>query len=471
MKLFVNMEKYHQEVHHLLEEFFPEEVICSGDLSESDCVVMIHPDSGNITLKLGENAFTKDFVFVEEEEIFSNSERNTVKMTLYGILQEIKPTNLPWGAFTGVHPTKITRRLRKLGYSSELLSNYGVSGENISLLNSVCDLQERLLSDKLNGLSLYVNIPFCPTRCAYCSFPTKAAKENDLFLFEYVEMLREEVSELSKFIPSDLDTVYVGGGTPTVLSCKLLESFMKSLRENFNLSALREFTVEAGRPDTITDEKLRILAENGVDRISINPQTMCDETLKAISRKHTSKDIERAFETVRRYKFKTINADIILGLEGEGEFEMKKTLSRVKELSPENITVHTLSMKRGARYMEEHTVRNSDSVKNMVYDARIFLEENGFSPYYLYRQKNMIGSLENIGYSKKGHEGLYNILMMDELSPILSIGMGAISKFFHGDKITRIADFREWNVYTERREEKLLQKIEELKMMGGCYNV
>ncbi len=378
----------------------------------------------------------------------------------------------PWGILTGIRPAKIAVKALREGKSPEAVVEYFVKecGANLSKANLALEvaLTEAPIIDKMypDGVSLYIGIPFCPSRCLYCSFVTNGTERARRLMPEYIEALKKEIRYVSEIVKQNgdrIETVYIGGGTPTTLTPELLEDMLKCLYEYNDLSCVKEFTVEAGRPDTITEEKLRILKNYGVGRISINPQTMNDETLKVIGRKHSVADIIEAFYLARRCGFDDINMDLIAGLPGE-DFEMfKHSLEEVEKLSPEDATVHTLSIKRSSilnEYRDSYRMTDGEEVSRMVDYAREYMKSRGKIPYYMYRQKNQLGNLENVAYCKKGHESLYNIYIMEELQTIISMGSGGVTKTVdrETDRIERIFNVKEAKDYIERLDEMLERK-------------
>ena len=378
----------------------------------------------------------------------------------------------PWGILTGIRPAKIAVKALREGKSPEAVVEYFVKecGANLSKANLALEvaLTEAPIIDKMypDGVSLYIGIPFCPSRCLYCSFVTNGTERARRLMPEYIEALKKEIRYVSEIVKQNgdrIETVYIGGGTPTTLTPELLEDMLKCLYEYNDLSCVKEFTVEAGRPDTITEEKLRILKDYGVGRISINPQTMNDETLKVIGRKHSVADIIEAFYLARRCGFDDINMDLIAGLPGE-DFEMfRHSLKEVEKLSPEDTTVHTLSIKRSSilnEYRDSYRMTDGEEVSRMVDHAREYMKSRGKIPYYMYRQKNQLGNLENVAYCKKGHESLYNIYIMEELQTIISMGAGGVTKTVdrETDRIERIFNVKEAKDYIERLDEMLERK-------------
>ena len=388
---------------------------------------------------------------------------------LWKLLEKSTGTRPAWGILTGVRPLKLYgRKCAQLGpekaqayFRDELL----VSPEKIEFARETWENQEKLLT--LSGpdcFSLYVSIPFCPTRCAYCSFVSSTVEKAARLIPDYVKLLCGEIrktAELARSLHLTLQTVYFGGGTPTVLTAEQLSEVIGAVRESFDLSACREFTVEAGRPDTVTPEKLEALTRGGVTRISINPQTLNDEVLRKIGRKHTAAQTISAFHLAREMGFSNINMDLIAGLPKDTPENFRRTLEGVEALSPESVTVHTLALKRAARLNMEHAVpTDAGAAEQMVAFADRELPRGGYRPYYLYRQSRMAGNLENTGWAKPGFEGLYNVLIMEECQTILACGAGAVTKLrdVSGDRMERIFNFKYPYEYIGRYEEMMHRK-------------
>lgn len=385
---------------------------------------------------------------------------------------ENKTENNPWGIITGIRPAKMATKLLDDGYNykqvikhftTELKTTQDKANLALQCANVLLPIRENMYKD---GVSLYIGIPFCPSRCLYCSFITNGTKQASKLMPEYIECLKKEIeytSEIIKKSKKRIETVYVGGGTPTTLSPKLLEIMFNSLYEHFDLSQIKEFTVEAGRPDTITSDKLNVLMEYGVDRISINPQSMNDETLHVIGRAHSAQDIRDAVKLARRCGFDNINMDVIAGLPGE-DFDMfRYTLEEVEKLNPEDTTVHTMSIKRSSRLKEmldKYPLTSGSEVTKMVDYAREYLKGFGKFPYYMYKQKYQLGNLENVGYSKIGKESLYNLYIMEEIQTIISLGCGGVTKTVYPEtnRIERIFNVKEPKDYIERIDEMLHRK-------------
>lgn len=342
-----------------------------------------------------------------------------------------------WGILTGVRPVKLINKLRLKGLDHNELSEYLkekylMTDEKIRIGWLTALNQDKLISGMpKKSFSLYVSIPFCPTRCSYCSFVSQTVSGFKKLMPEYVEKLCEEIkytAELVKDSGFTLDTVYFGGGTPTSLTAQELSLIMKTISEHFDTSDLREYTVEAGRPDTITPEKLKAIKDHGGNRVSINPQTMHDSVLEAIGRKHTVEQFNSAYSIAKSMGFKAINVDLIAGLPTDTLEGFKETVDTVISYDPENITVHALSIKRASDLMQTRLVSDDELVEKMIKYATQKLSQTGYEPYYLYRQKNQLGNQENIGWTKPDLGGIYNINIMEEIQTIIAVGAGATTK-------------------------------------------
>ena len=396
--------------------------------------------------------------------------QHAVRLAVYHMLKEKTGQHLPWGMLTGIRPAKTINTYMDTGLTKaesikKMIETYEMSPEKAELAATVATAERSILekADK-NGISLYIGIPFCPTRCLYCSFTSYPIDIYKTKVDGYVEALIKELKFLGeKAQGKRLDSIYIGGGTPTSLSAERLDKIMAAVSETFDLSNILEYTVEAGRPDTITAEKLKVIKKNGASRISVNPQTMNDETLRLIGRKHTVDDIKRVFYEARSIGHDNINMDLILGLPGEGEAEVKNTMEEIKKLSPESLTVHTLAVKRASRLKE--TLGDYDLAKAMLMENILGLSakgaaEMGLAPYYMYRQKNMLGSFENVGYAKKGFESIYNVVIMEETQSIYAAGAGASTKLYdpETDRIERIFNVKNVDEYIGRIDEMIDRK-------------
>ena len=382
-----------------------------------------------------------------------------------------KLTNItpPWGLLTGIRPVKKMTELIEQGSDKNecfrtLKNKFMVSDKRLELAYATAVNQLPLLKGiSQDSISIYISIPFCPTRCSYCSFVSHSLESARKLIPDYIKFLCREIEILGKIIDKlnlKIDTIYFGGGTPTSIEAEELEVIMKTLAENIDISKVREYSVEAGRADTITYEKMKVIKENGTGRISINPQTFNDRVLKIIGRQHTAQDTLNAYKAAREIGFDNINMDLIAGLPGDTYEGFLHTLETTTRLDPESITVHTLTIKRSARLYEENIKEfNSSMAAEMVNKAMDILPEKGWLPYYLYRQKNTLDNLENIGFAKKGKESLYNIFIMDETQVIFGAGCAASTKLIDKNgKITRIHNYKFPYEYINRFDELMEKK-------------
>ncbi len=401
--------------------------------------------------------------------------KNILKAMLYEMLSAYTQKQLPWGNLTGIRPVKIAMGLLEQGWKNTQIADYMrktyyTSNEKTALAVSIANRERAILRDIdcRNGYSLYVGIPFCPSICLYCSFSSSPLGVWKDRVDTYLDALVREIEACSKIWPGRrLDTLYIGGGTPTTLTPSQLERLLTELEEHFDCSHLREFTVEAGRPDSIDEEKLAVLRRHPVSRISINPQTMNDKTLEIIGRKHTVQQTREAFWLARGMGFDNINMDLIVGLPGEGRGEVEHTMREIKALSPDSVTVHSLALKRAARlnlFQEQYREMSFVNSQEIMQMTQRYAAEIGAFPYYLYRQKNMAGNLENVGYARAGAEGIYNILIMEEKQSILALGAGAATKIVSGERIERIENVKDIRSYIERIDEMIARKSKILEM-------
>lgn len=375
---------------------------------------------------------------------------------LYRAAARITGVCPPWGILTGIRPVKIVRSRLEAGLTEkdvedEFRTQFYTSDEKINLCLKTAEKERRIVSlSRPESASLYISVPFCPSRCLYCSFISHDVEKSVKLLPDYVRLLCKELEATGKLMDElglRLETIYVGGGTPTAFSAKQLEAVLGTVKKSFNLNNLREYTVEAGRPDTITRDKLEAILEGGARRISINPQTLDNAVLKRIGRAHTAEDVYKAFVLARQAKVPCINMDLIAGLPGDTPEGFRKTVEGVLSLDPEAVTVHTLAMKRSSRLVTEGGGlydAEGKTVNEMLQNGAKLLGEKGYAPYYLYRQKNTLGGLENVGYSKPGYEGLYNVFIMDETHTILAAGAGGVTKMRQpgGSRIERVFNFK-----------------------------
>ena len=404
-----------------------------------------------------------DGKYAEAKRTAENEHARNMELAVFGVLTEILSIRPKWGVLTGIRPVKLAMQLHDMGLSEEeirkkLKEERLVSDEKLDLLLTTMEHElEIRASSRPNSVSLYISIPFCPSRCSYCTFTSHSVEKAAKLIPQYVELLCGELKDIAVLIDEiglHLETVYMGGGTPTVLTAQQLDRVLSTVNESFDMTGVRELTVEAGRPDTITAEKLAVLKKNGVGRISINPQTMDDEVLAAIGRKHTAEDVKNAFALAKTFDFDSINMDLISGLPGDNMEKFRKTIAEVIAMNPDNITLHTLTVKHGANLApmaQSVFAATADAMNEYAYGE---FAKAGYFPYYLYRQKGTVDNLENVGFCKPGKEGIYNIFIMDETHTVLSAGAGGVTKLKapYDKKIERIFNFKYPYEYIERFE-------------------
>ena len=481
MIVLISGHSFHYEMENLCRLFFhhqPIRVLENGEVGEDPILLFTgvsHTLSGGkITVTLhtekGLTIRTETFekgLFAKEQEI-----ERRMGILVFQLLSWYCGIRPRWGILTGVRPVKLLRSLKEQYGEEKALSifreNYLVTPEKTELSRITMWNEQRILDrSHKNSFSLYISIPFCPTRCSYCSFVSSSVEKSMKLVPEYVEKLCEEIrytGEVAASCGLRLESVYFGGGTPTTLSAEQMDMLLKTVRSSFDLSHSQEFTVEAGRPDTITAEKLLSLKNNGVTRISINPQTLNDSVLKEIGRKHSAKQTLEAFRLARECGMDNINMDLIAGLPTDTTEGFRYTLDGVLGLDPESITVHTLSLKRSAKiYQDEDGTTPEDEgsiAAAMLEYADNSLTRAGYIPYYLYRQSRMVGNLENTGWCKPGFESPYNVYIMDETHTILACGAGAATKIKdpNSDRLERIFNFKFPYEYISRFSEILARK-------------
>ena len=389
--------------------------------------------------------------------------RHAIGISFFGAAKDLLGISPAWGSLTGVRPSKVALSLIREGgkkrAEKELQELYCVTPARARLAIEAADAGIRAAAElEPNDISLYVGIPFCPTRCAYCSFVAQSVEKSFSLVEPYLEALFDEITaagQLVRELGLNVKSFYMGGGTPTTLTADQMDRLLTKLEQNFDFGNLAELTIEAGRPDTIDEEKLRVLRAHNTTRVSINPQTMEDNVLAAIGRRHTADDIRRAMEQVRAANFPHVNMDLIAGLPEDTPEGFARSLDEVISMGADNITVHTLSLKKGSRIMLEGSrIPGADEVAQMLDYADPTLRKHGFAPYYLYRQKYMSGSFENVGWTKPGGTGLYNIYIMEELHSILSLGAGGSTKMVGGGQIRRAFNAKYPREYIDRPEKR-----------------
>lgn len=392
------------------------------------------------------------------------------KAFLYMSLSDYTGKKLPWGNLTGIRPTKIAMGMLEEGKSKEEITSFlqkahFVSKEKADLSIEIAEREKELLSHihYKNGYSLYIGIPFCPTTCLYCSFTSYPICVWESKVSDYLDALDKEIDYVKEAYANHiLDSIYIGGGTPTTLTVEQLDRLLAKVRQSFDMTTVKEFTVEAGRADSITRDKLKVMKKHGITRISVNPQTMKDDTLKLIGRRHTVEQVREAFAMAREEGFDNINMDLILGLPEETAEDVRHTLEEVKKLCPDSITVHSLAIKRASKLSQWiiengiSTLRNTDETMQLAAEAAAYMD---MQPYYLYRQKNMSGNFENVGYAAQGKFGIYNILIMEEVQTIVALGAGSITKVVFPDgRIERTDNVKDVALYIERIDEMIERK-------------
>lgn len=459
----VSNREYYDEVQVMVKAFYPAAQFLPKVREKEDLEKMIR-------VSVEDDAVTVDIDGIKQREPIQTSAKETLKTMLYRTLSQDAGRELPWGSLTGVRPVKLVlgrleEGMPEDGIRAYMKERYMISDEKLELSLRVAKREKQLL-ERLNyrdGYSIYIGIPFCPTTCLYCSFTSYPIGMWQKRTDEYVDALLSEMEFAAEYYRGRKpDTVYFGGGTPTTLEPYQLDKILSALEEKFDLSDLKELTVESGRPDSVTEEKLRVLKAHGVTRISVNPQTMNQKTLDRIGRRHTTQQVREAFYLARKCGFDNINMDLIMGLPGETFDDVKTTMEEIKQLAPDNLTVHSLAVKRAAAlnlWKDKFggTIRNTDEIIRMTAD---YAAKMGLSPYYLYRQKNMAGNFENVGYAKEGKESLYNILIMEEKQTIIALGAGGASKFvFPGEnRIERVENVKDVKNYIERVDEMIERK-------------
>lgn len=482
----LNKPQFEYDIHSIVKAFYPAETVKVFEEGTKD--FESDGDNPSIAIWFEERAIRVNLSGTEHEAVLSRPEerpvvKNELKQLLYRVLSDHTGKELPWGTLTGIRPTKIAMQfleenapgtqnpMTEADILSYMQETHYCSEEKALLAIDIAKREKRILADihYEKGYSLYIGIPFCPTTCLYCSFtsfPIFSWKDR---VGEYLTALEKEIDFVREACQDKiLDSVYIGGGTPTTLEPEELRRLLSKVRASFDFSQVKEFTVEAGRADSITRDKLRVLKEFGVTRISVNPQTMNQETLNIIGRRHTVEQVEEAFRLAREEGFTNINMDLILGLPGETKEHVERTMEAVTRLCPDSLTVHSLAIKRASRlslWIEENgieTLHNTDETMEIAAEGAARMN---MKPYYLYRQKNMSGNFENVGYATEGNYGIYNILIMEEKQTIMALGAGTISKAVYPDgRIERCDNVKDVALYIEKIDEMIDRKR---KLLGG----
>ncbi len=476
IKLISNTPKISKDIADIIRLFYNFEKIILNESENADITFMhehIEEDKNSWIEKTSfiEGVIKKDFKFeFYPKEILTEVEykrmlKRSAMLAFYKMIKQITKKELPWGALTGIRPTQLYRMLdyESCGNAHNLLKNdYDVSDKKLELIENIIDVQKIYYEkDKLTSVDLYIGIPFCPTRCEYCSFISFDMSKQKAPLNEYTQALKKEIKWFNawrKKSEKSLRSIYIGGGTPTSIDKDYLEEIINTVEFEKGI----EFTVEAGRPDTISIEMLEMLESKGVNRISINPQSMNDDTLKRMKRPHNSDDIKEAFEMARKFNF-IINMDLILGLEGETLDSIKNTLSEIEKLNPDNLTIHTLAVKRASKLKENiknYEFTDEQTINEMVELAQERAYKMGMHPYYMYRQKYMSGNLENVGYAHKEMDCIYNIDIMEETHNLIALGAGAVSKrmYYEENYHSRFYNNKSISHYIDKIDSQLLKK-------------
>lgn len=471
----LSQENFEYDIYSLIKAFYPGEEVTRTYDESALFVIDVEYGTGSITIsmKKQDRVVRKEQADLQNLDMMGNRKevKSRLKIALYEILRQESGRELPWGTLTGIRPTKIAYGLLEDGMDGTeachfMKKEYLATDEKIQLSIEIAQREREILKniDYRNGYSIYIGIPFCPTRCLYCSFTSFPLKVWEKRVDEYVDALCKEIEAVSAIMKEKtLNTVYMGGGTPTTLTPGQMDRVLTKLEECFDFTYNQEFTIEAGRPDSITREKLEVIKAHGISRISVNPQTMKQETLELIGRQHTVEQTREAFELARDCGFTNINMDLITGLPGETREDMEHTMKELAKLKPDSITVHSLALKRASRLNErkeqyaEYASINDNEIASMVErEARSM----GLVPYYLYRQKNMTGNLENVGYAALDKAGIYNILIMEEKQSIIAMGAGASTKLVYpgGERIERVENVKSVELYIERIDEMIARK-------------
>ena len=469
-------------LYHITKAFFPEAEIRQCVDGEQEPLVKLTVDGGSCFSVAEVPGIGAEV----QSDVCRQMRKRFVTHKVYEYLSERTGRRLAWGMLTGVRPTKLVMQKIESGKSEKeiiefLKEEYSVSDSKAKLAIEIAEREKRQLEclRMPEGFSLYVGIPFCPSICSYCSFSSSPADQWRGQMDAYLDALCREIRATAKMAKGKiLDTVYIGGGTPTTLSAGQLDRLLSCIEQSFSMETVQEFTVEAGRPDSITKEKLKVIRKYPVTRISINPQTMQQKTLDLVGRKHTVQDVKTVFHLARTLGFDNINMDLIAGLPGESAEDMRDTLAQIEQLGPDSLTIHSLAIKRAAKMGQDAKVNRtsksektfSSEIGQMVEDGAAAARRMGLLPYYLYRQKNIAGNFENVGYAKVDKAGIYNILIMEEKQTILACGAGAGTKIVLPEKMTlengkttnliRIENVKNITEYISRIDEMIERKGE-----------
>ncbi|MCY6958572.1 coproporphyrinogen III oxidase [Clostridium brassicae] len=472
LKIKLNDFKYRYDVYHIFKLFFGFENII---FVEEDFNYEVRILDNKVEIYEDNN----EYIFEFNKAL---KKGNAIKGAIFKYLKNKTGKNLPWGILIGIRPTKIVLEMMKQGKSEEEIikifkEDFFVREDKARLCVDIANMEKERVNKEQNNISIYVGMPFCPTRCLYCSFASNPIKSCIKIVDDYLKNLDYEIYKIREFIDNknlNIECVYFGGGTPTSVNEGQFEYIMSSIYKSFvEGRSVKEFNVECGRPDSINENKLKIMRKYEVNRISINPQTMNNETLKEIGRNHSAQDVIDKFNMARKCGFDNINMDIIVGLPSEGLSHIKNTCSEILKLNPDSVTVHGMSVKRASRLHEkivnkEINIKEQDEL-NEMYEETVKLAQNlNMKPYYMYRQKNMLGNMENVGYATKAKEGIYNIEMIEEKQTIIGIGADAVTKviFLDENRLERFPNIKDVREYMHRIDEKIHKKLE---LLGKLY--
>ena len=474
---YTGIKDFEYDIQGLIRSFFPGADMATDKDIDYDIMLEVRIADESIELKLKERS--DDIKLVKSAQIERENRKDTknrLKRLVYDVFAEYTGKSLPWGTLSGIRPTKITTGLLKSGMSEEdvyahIKKEYYISDEKAELSINISEQELKILKDIQyeNGYSIYIGIPFCPSTCSYCSFTSYPLSRFKDKVDLYIDALCKEIEFVSeRFKDKKLNTIYIGGGTPTTLEPQQMDRLLRKIEEKFEVGSLSEFTVEAGRPDSITGEKLEVIKKHGVTRISINPQTMNEKTLRLIGRRHNVEQVKTAFNLAREMGFDNINMDFIVGLPQETMDDVRYTMEETKKLMPDSVTVHSLAIKRAARMntvkedFKDYSYVNNEDIMAMT---RSYAREMGMQPYYLYRQKNMTGNMENVGYAVDEKAGIYNILIMEEKQTIVACGAGASTKRVWTEpdqdgthRIERCENVKDVDTYIARIDEMIERK-------------
>lgn len=481
IKYIIRGHELHHEVQSIIQIFYPNLHYYQIDHVEKQGMVIVSIIRNGICSALaysdGEKIAESSVAMAFDSNVFLMDKKKEmkrfIKTSIYNMLSSYTGVKISWGILTGIRPAKNVNELWEKGANDEqvrdiLTNKYLVDANKVNLAIEVAHAEQQILkTNDGKKASIYIGIPFCPTRCLYCSFTSFSLSQYGNKVDAYLDALIKEIMYIAQYSKRyEIESIYIGGGTPTSLNEVQLEFLLSTIENSFDLSNVKEYTVEAGRPDTITSHKLQIMKNYNVSRISINPQTMNQRTLDIIGRRHSVRDIINIFDTARRLGHNNINMDIILGLPGETPEDIENTMIEISKLAPDNVTVHTLAVKRASRLKEDiegYEFTQASAIDKMLSITAHYAKNMQMHPYYMYRQRNMVGNFENIGYCKPDTECIYNIQIMEEKQTILSAGAGSTTKIVYNDgKIDRIFNVKSLQDYINRIDEMIERKKEGL---------